>query len=248
MYKHTQSFPHTNNKHQMAFFSLFGILLTLFFLLTACGDSNNTNIPDSQQLLNQARDAMKQVKSYHFNLTTDHPGNASGNDIEIQKADGDVLTPDKIQAKGTGNFYGFTADVSIIAIGQQQYYTNPLLGNWTQTSSVIDPHKLADPQAGISALLGNIQQPGKATDSSVDGNSCWSISGQLSTEYIAGIIGSSKPTNPTVNTTVCIGKSDHLPYQLQINGIVIQSDSAQTTRTIKFSKFNESITIQAPKV
>jgi len=246
MYKSTHSFSHINNKHRVASFSLFAILLTLFFLLTACGET--TDIPDSKQLLQQAQDAMKQVNSYHFNLTTDHPGNASGADIQIQNADGDVLAPDKIQAKGTVNLQGFTAQVNIIAIGQNQYYTDPLTGKWTPISSVVDPHKLADPQAGVGALLGNIQNPGTATDSSVDGQSCWSIEGQLSTQYIAGIIGSAQPTNPTVKTKVCIGKSDHRPYQLVINGVVVQSDTAQTTRTIKFSKFNESITIQAPQI
>ena len=242
---HTRPSFSTNTKPQAAFFSLFGVLLTVFFLLTACNE--NTDIPDSRQLLNQARDAMKQVNSYHFTLTTDHAGTAIGTDVQIQKADGDVLAPDKIQAKGLINLQGFTAQLSIVAIGDQQYYTDPITGRWRPTSSVVDPRKFADPQAGVGALLGNIQQPNKATDSTVDGQNCWSITGQLSTQYIAGIIGTSAPKNANVNTTVCIGKSDHRPYQIQINGIVTQSDTPQTTRTIKFSKFNETITIAAPQ-
>ena len=85
MQKSTHSFSYTNDKHRAAFFSFFAILLTLFFLLTACGD-NNSGVPDSKQLLQQAQDAMKQVNSYHFTLTTDHPG--SGSSIDIQNADG----------------------------------------------------------------------------------------------------------------------------------------------------------------
>jgi hypothetical protein len=242
MHKYTRAFSYTNTK----IFSLLGILLALFLLLTACDENNNANTPDSKQLLQQSQEAMKQVNSYHFTLATDHPGSSTG--IEIQSADGDVLAPDKIKAKGTINLQGFTTQTNFIAIGQQQYYTDPLTQRWTPTTDVIDPHKLADPQAGIGALIGNIQQPGPATDSSVDGNSCWSITGQLSAEFIASMIGNAAAQKGNVSTTVCLGKSDHRPYQLKINGKVIQGDSTQTTRTIKFSKFNENITIQAPTV
>ena len=68
----------------------------------------------------------------------------------------------------------------------------------------------------------------------------------MSSQYIAGITGESQATSSDVNTTVCIGKTDHYPYQLQITGVAIQGDGPQTARTIDFSKFNEAITIQAP--
>jgi hypothetical protein len=244
MQKYTHVSSYTSMKQKVSFVSLYSVLLILLFLLTACGDSDKASIPDSQQLLNQAQDAMKQVNSYHFTLATSHPGTSSG--INIQTADGDVLAPDKIKAKGNVDLQGFTAQVTIIAIGQKQYYTDPLTGIWKPISSVVDPRTLADPQAGIGALLGHIQHPGTATDSSIDGNSCWSITGQLESQYIAGIVGNAQATNTNVNTTVCIGKSDHRPYQIQINGKALQGDNVQTVRTIKFSKFNETITIQAP--
>src|SRR5215813_3179805 len=112
MHTYTRAFPYINIK----LFTLLGILLTLFLLLTACNENNNTNIPDSKQLLQQSQEAMKQVNSYHFTLATDHPGTSTG--IDIQSADGDVLAPDKIKAKGTINFQGFTTQTNFVAIGQ----------------------------------------------------------------------------------------------------------------------------------
>jgi LppX_LprAFG lipoprotein len=244
MLKHTRASSDFNRKYAASFPELCVLFLILLFSLAACGDSTTTSVPDSQQLLNQARDAMKQVNSYHFNLATAHPG--TGNGINIQTADGDALAPDKIKAKANVDLQGITAQVNIIAIGQKQYYTDPITGSWTPITGIIDPHVLADPQTGIGTILSHIRNPGKATDSSVDGTSCWSITGLLDSQYIAGITGSSQSTKSDVNTTVCIGKSDHYPYQMQINGVAIQGDGPQTARTIKFSKFNESITIQAP--
>lgn len=234
----------TNVKRRATFFSLFGVLLTLFFLLTACGEGNST--PDSKQLLAQAQDAMRQVNSYHFNLKTDSPGSGVGSDINIQTADGDVKAPDRIKAAGTISYQGFTvAGVTVIAIGKLDYYTDPITRQWKSTTG-LDARTLADPQAGVTILLGGIQQPSAPTDSSVDGQSCWSINGQLSTQYIAGIIGSSTAKSGNVNVTVCIGKSDHRTYQIEIKGIVIDGDSDQTKRTIKFSDFGKAVTIEAP--
>jgi hypothetical protein len=245
MQKQTRASFYNHKEQNLSFSLMYGILLSLLFLLVGCGGTT-TSVPDAQQLLNQARDAMKQVNSYHFNLTTDHPGTGSSG-VSIQTADGDVVAPDKIKAQGNIDLQGIVAQVNIIAIGQNQYYTNPLTGTWTPITGVIDPRALADPQAGIGTLLSQIQHPGTATDSSVDGNSCWSITGQLGSKYIAGIVGDTQATNTNVTTTVCIGKSDHRPYQIQVSGEALQGDSAQTVRTITFSKFNESVSIQAPQ-
>jgi hypothetical protein len=244
MLKCTFSSYSTNAKRRTAFFSLFGVLLMLFFLLTACGEEGST--PDSKQLLTQAQEAMKQVNTYHFNLKTDSAGVGSAQDINIQTAEGDVKAPDRIKATGTISYQGFTVPgVTVIAVGEKDYYTDPLTRQWKSTSG-FDARTLANPQAGVSILLGGIQQPGVPTSSSVDNRDCWSIAGKLSTQYIAGIIGSSAAKSGNVDTTVCIGKSDHRLYQIEIKGIVIQGDSDQTKRTITFSKFNDPVTIEAP--
>jgi hypothetical protein len=245
MHKYHHSFLCTWTKQYVPVLFLPSILILWLFLFAACGN-NSTTTTDSKQLLKQAQDAMKQVKSYHFTLTTSNPGHGSG--ITLLTADGDTQAPDKVSAKGTVNLYGTTQQVNIIALGQNQYYTDPFTGKWTPITSVINPSTFADPQSGIGAILGQVQQPGSATDSSVDGRRCWSITGKLSTQYIAGLVGSSPSSNGTVDTTVCIGKSDHLPYQIQLKGKAIQDDTDQTMRTIKFSKFNEEIDIKAPQL
>ncbi len=218
-------------------------LLALLLLTTACGGSSS-NVPDAQQLISQAQTAIQQVKSYHFNLTVDNPGTVGA--LIIKTADGDVLVPDKLQAKANVLVVGNVVQVQIITIGDKQYMTNPITNQWMNTSGLLDPRTLSDSKTGVAAILSHIENPSTPADANVDGTSCWSIDGKLDAQYLAGITGGGAPAGTKVNVNTCIGKSDHLPYLIKMSGVAAQGDSDKTVRTFKLSKFNESLTITAP--
>lgn len=216
-------------------------LLVLTFLLVACGD---TAPPTAQQLISNARAAIQQVKSYHFDLVADNVGSTGA--MGVKSADGDVVVPDKL--KGTASVFGVVGQtatpVQMIVIGDKQYIN--LIGTWQPAPpNLIGVSKLTNPQTGIAAVLGNLQNPSTPKDSDVDGRACWSIDGQLDAKYLASLIGGTA-TGQMVPTTTCIGKSDTLPYLIRMNGIIVQGDNAQTVRTFKFTNFNEDITITSP--
>lgn len=218
-------------------------LTILIVLLGACG-GDNSSAPDAHQLLTAAKAAIQKVTSYHFNLAVDNPG-TSGT-LPIKSADGDILVPDKLKANATALLLGSVVQVQIIAIGTQQYVTNPLTGTWTPTTGLLDPRTLSDPQQGVSAILGHIQNPTTPKDDTVSGTPCWSIDGTLDATYLAGITGGGAPAGTMVAITTCIGKSDKLPYLIRLNGIASAGDSSKTARTFKLSKFGETLTITAP--
>lgn len=218
-----------------------GMLLLL--LLAGCGGSNPST-PTAQQLIQSAQAAIGKVSSYHFNLKTQNLGTSSK--LPIQSADGDILVPDKLQATANVNFSGATAQAQIIAIGAKQYVN--IFGGWQQTTGLIDPRTLTDPQKGLAAMLGQLKNPSNPTASSTDGTPCWSITGKLDASYLAGIAGGGAPAGTQDDVQVCIGKSDNLPYLIVITGVAAEGDTAQTVRTFKLSKFNEQITISAPPV
>lgn len=212
-------------------------LLALALLLVACGGSNNST-PSAQTLIKNAQAAIKKVTAYHFNLQSQNAG-TTGN-LPISAADGDIKVPDRLKA--TATIQG--SAVQIIAIGNKQYIN--LFGGWQTTTGLLDPRTLSDPQSGVAAILGHIQNPGQPTDSSVNGTPCWHIDGKLDPVYLAGITGGGAPSGTMDSVSTCIGKSDNLPYQIVINGQAAQGDTAQTKRTITLSKFNENITINPP--
>jgi LppX_LprAFG lipoprotein len=219
------------------FRSVMPALVALALLLAACGGSGST-VPNPQDLIKSAQKAIQKVTAYHFNLQAQNIG--QGGTLPITSADGDIKVPDRLKATATiqGNA------VQIIAIGNQQYIN--LFGGWQTTTGLLDPRALSDPQTGVAAILGHIQDPGQPSDSSVNGTGCWLIDGKLDPTYLAGITGGGAPAGTLDNVSVCIGKADNLPYQIVINGPAAQGDTAQTKRTITLSKFNETITINPP--
>ncbi len=218
-------------------------LLALLLLLAACGGSS-TSAPDVNQLIKDAQAAIQQVTSYHFKLVTDNPG--TGSKLPITSAEGDIVVPDKLKANANALFAGTTVQVQIIAVGNQQYIL--LFGTWQTTTGLLDPRTLSDPQKGVAAILGHIQNPTTPTDSNVGGRSCWSFSGKLDPTYLAGITGGGAPAGTTDDTSTCIGKADKLPYQIIIKGPAATGDTGKTVRTFTLSKFGEQVTIEAPLI
>ena len=233
---------HRTALHSLLHISLPG-LLACMLALTACGGSAATT-PDAHTLITQAQAAIQKVTSYHFNLTVDNPG--TGGALIIKTADGDILVPDKLQANANVLLLNNVVQVKIIAIGADQYITDPITNAWHKTSGLLDPRTLSDSKTGVAAILGNIQNPSTPTTSSVDGIPCWSIDGTLDAKYLAAISGGGAPAGSTVKVTTCIGKSDNLPYLIKMSGIAAQGDSTNTVRNFKLSKFGESLTITAP--
>lgn len=219
--------------------------LALALLLVGCGGGGgNATAPSAQQLIKDAQAAIQKVSSYHFNLKAQNIGTSS--QLPIQSADGDIVVPDKLQATANVIFGGANVQAQMIAIGDKQYLN--ILGGWQQTTGLLDPRVLSNPQTGVAAILGQMKNPSTPTDSSSDGTPCWSISGKLDASYLAGITGGGAPAGTQDDVKVCIGKSDNLPYLIVITGIATQGDTAQTVRTFKLSKFNETITITAPSL
>ena len=226
--------------------SAYGFLLVLSLLLAACGGSNSGSsgptTPNARQLIANAQAAIQKVTAYHFNLKAVNIGaNAA---LPISSADGDIKVPDRLKATANALFAGNTVQVQLIAIGSQQYIN--VFGVWQTTTGLLDPRTLSDPQTGVSAILGHIQNPDTPTDFNVGGRSCWNINGKLDPTYLVGITGGGAPAGQLDDVSACIGKTDNLPYQIIINGIATQGDLAKTVRTFTLSKFGEQIDIEAP--
>jgi len=227
--------------HFMRTRSGYGLLLVLLLLLlVACGGGSTA--PDAHQLITKAQAAIQKVTSYHFNLKAVNIGaNAA---LPITSADGDIKVPDRLKATANALFGGSNVQVQLIAIGSQQYIN--VFGGWQSTTGLLDPRTLSDQQTGVAAILGHIQNPGTPSDSSVGGRSCWDIKGKLDPSYLAGITGGGAPAGQLDDVSACIGKSDNLPYQIIINGVATQGDTAKTVRTFTLSNFGEQIDIEAP--
>src|SRR3984893_2043223 len=127
--------------------------------------------------MKNAQAAIQKVTSYHFNLTVDNPG--TGGVLVIKSADGDILVPDKLQANASVLVIGNVVQVNITTLESIKCDNEAIKGNWQHTSGLLDPRTLSNSNTGVASILGHIQNPSTATDSSVDGARWCSVLGPL---------------------------------------------------------------------
>jgi len=181
-------------------------------------------------------------------MQTQNLGTATQSEVQIRSANGDIIMPDKIKAQATVILSGQAVIVNLISIGDTQYITDPITGQWRTIKGVLDPRTLTNPDTGILSLVGKVQNLTAPTDDVVGGVPCWRITGQLDAKYIAFFSGGGVPAGTMLQTSACIGKADGLPYQISVTGQAAPGDTPQTVRSFNVSNYNEQINITAPQV
>jgi len=231
--------------------SLTGLICLL--LLAGCTapwqhSSSTGPAPTAQQILAAVQKNYRSVSSFHLIMKTANLGSSGTSQLLISAANGDVLMPDKIRAQASVLFSGQAVTVNLISVGAQQYITDPITGQWRPVSGIFDPRLLINPDTGIISLAGKLQNVTGPTAETVNGTACWLVKGLLPAKDLAFFTGGGVPAGTMLNTSICAGQSDELPYEVIVTGEAAVGDTAQTTRTFDISKYNESISITAPQV
>ncbi len=233
-----------------------GLCIAMALLVTGCSlpwqhdkTAQATGLkPSTQQLLTNLQKNFRNVSSFHVVMKVDNPGTPTAQQVQIRNADGDVIMPDKVKAQANVMLSGQAVTVNLISVGDNQYITDPITGQWRVIKGVLDPRTLTNPDTGIISLVGKVQNLSAPTDDSVNGVPCWRVTGQLDAKYLAFFTGGGVPSGTMLQTTACIGKADYLPYQLKVTGEATKGDNANTSRTFLISNYNEKIGITAPKL
>jgi len=246
---------HISMRRALVFFILI-IVCTL--LIVGCtppwqhGSSSSASSSDSkptaEQILTTIQKNFRSVSSFHVIMKVDNLGTTSGSQIQIRSADGDVIMPDKVKAQANVLFSGQPVTVKLISIGNIQYLTDPITGQWRVVKGVLNASTLTNPDTGIISLSSKLQNVTGPTNDTVNGISCWRVNGLLDAKYLAFLTGGGAPAGTMLQTSVCAGQSDGLPYQLSVVGQAAKSDTSQTSRTFNISSYNEHTAIIAPEM
>lgn len=204
--------------------------------------------PTAQQVLTAVQKNFRSVTSFHVTMKTDNLGVSASGQIQIRDADGDVLMPDKVRAQASVLLSGQAMTVNLISVGTQQFITDPITGQWRVVKGVLDPRTLTNPDTGIIALAGKLQNVTGPTADNVNGTPCWRVNGLLDAKYLAFFTGGGVPAGTMLKTSICAGQDDSLPYEISVVGEAANGDTSQTSRTFFISKYNESLSIVAPQV
>src|SRR5215471_12971498 len=113
--------------------------------------------PTAQQVLAAVRKSFSSVSAFHVVMRVQHAGNTTGSHFQIRNADGDVVLPDKIKAQATVILSGQAVTVNLISIGDTQFITDPITGQWRVIKGAIDPRTLTNPNTGIISVVSQMQ-------------------------------------------------------------------------------------------
>lgn len=204
--------------------------------------------PTAQQVLAAMQKNFRAVTSFHLTMKTSNLGDTGASQIVISAADGDVLMPDKIRAQANVLLSGQAVTINLISVGANQFITDPITGRWEVVKGMFDPRSLTNPNTGIIALVAKLQHVTGPTAETVNNTPCWRVNGELPAKDLAFFTGGGQPAGTMLQTSIWVGQSDGLPYEISVVGEIAHGDTAQTTRTFFISKYNENISIVAPQV
>lgn len=222
------------------------LLLSLLIVLAACSKADEaTPTPTAQTLLERAATAWNSTQSFAFTLRM--VGRAllvdEGGLMSFSEASGQVVAPDRVRAAATIETMLGTAQIGYIAIGANQWITNPLSGAWEpappeyagQVSEIFNRDR------GIGALLGKLQSVERLADEPINDEATVHLRGTLAGAELAAL-ANDLPEQVTVD--LWMGQGDD-----RIRRIVLTEPGGDTpaTWTFDFSAFDAPVTIEPPQ-
>jgi hypothetical protein len=233
--------------------SVLMLMLTLI-AAGACGGSDNKATatattaataarPDPRQLLNDSATTLEQAKSFHFVLEHERGSTPIVFSLQMNRAEGDVVRPDKLQADIDATALGQKVKIKLVSVGDKAKISNPInpksfqdLPSGTRVSDVFDP------AAGASAALRNAQNPQITGEDTIDGKKVWVITGDVDAGSLTALTALAEKGN-TVHGTAWIGQDTKEAYRIRLDGPLGKDDTKDVVRVLTISKYNQNIDI-----
>jgi hypothetical protein len=226
-----------------------------FSLAAACGgddDDDSTPTegrPDPAVLVSEAADRFAAVKSFHFVLEHEEGRSPIALGLEMERAEGDMVVPDRLQADVeavAGTFGNASVDVRAVAVGDTVKVTNPFRETeWVELPGSTSVRDLFDPAGGIVSALRAAKDPVLTGEEGVGGAETWVITANVDGADLEAFAPTAEPGYP-VKGTVWIGKDDQLVRRVRLEGPFGEDDPDEVIRVVTLSAFDEPITIELP--
>ncbi len=217
--------------------------------LAACGGKKEaaqatpTPRPDPRTLLNEAADRVEQAKSFHFVLEHERGSTPIVLQLQMTRAEGDVVKPDRLRADVDAQRSGVRLKLKLVSIGDQSKISNPFnpsqyvdLPTGTRLSDVFDP------AAGTTAALRGVKDPQVSGEETLDGRKVWRVDGTVDAASLAALVTLAE-SGYSAKGTVWIGQETKEVYRVRLEGPLGSQDTQDVVRVLTLSRYNESVTI-----
>jgi hypothetical protein len=233
---------------------MFRLLSVLAFalLLAGCGsgdgggggNADESPTPPPLDVLHSSADRMENLKSFHFVLSHKDGSIRIAFDLDMEKAEGDLVVPGRMKAKVDARLQGLPIHVDVVS-GDGKFWVKLPFGGGFQRVSGFALSDFFNPEKGIPLLMRGATAASVTGREEIDGHKTIVVETDLDAGALADLVPGAKPGFP-VRIGLWIGEQDYLLYRLTIDGAISSKDKPDVVRTINLSKFDESVTITLP--
>lgn len=241
------------------------LVCALLVLTAACGSKkkNNNNAAtaaptraaialatatptlSAQALLDAAQSTLQADISFHFILNHENGTTPIASGINMRRAEGDILKPDKFTATVDGTIGG-KQNVSVKAINVgSQVWINIFGDKYTVLPNGVGAAQFLDPNNGVTKAIAGAKSPQIVGQDTINGIATTVISATVDAGDLTAIASQAQAGKP-VPGKIWIGNSDHQVYRIRLEGPLNDQEPANIARQIDLSKFNETLDIQPP--
>lgn len=225
---------------------IISLVLLSCAVLTGCSSGDSASLAPAD-VLAKAYDSMQAAESFHFSMTHSSSGTPISKNILMTNLEGDIVSPDKLQATITGTYSDMTVEVSLITVGEDTYMTNILSNKWELAPTSFKVLKVFDPGSGIASIIKGLTNVTDEGDEKANKTKCYHLKGEVMSEALAPLTGTTA-TGVPIATEVWISKKSFQVVQVQLTGKITDTEVDGITRTLSFSNYNKEIDITLPEI
>ena len=189
------------------------------------------------------------VTSVHFSALISGDAYIDTNrTILLRTANGDIVTPDRMQTKITIGLGTANIDVSLVTLGNDKYQTNPITGQWGPAQEGFDysPTVFFDKQKGLSTVVGKLRDVEQLGAEKIDGQDTYHLKGKVDRAAIEPITSGAIEGDP-VATELWIAKDSYNLVKLVLTEPQTPTKAKAAVWTLTLDKYDQPVTITRPQ-
>lgn len=224
-------------------------LIACLGALAGCGGGAKTANVDTKDILARVSGRLDTVKSVHFVAAIDGAAYIdTARTIQLRSADGDIVPPDQMKTKIKIAVGPANIDVSLVAIGQDKYQTNPITGQWGPAQAGFDysPTILFDNDKGLSSVVKQLRDVERLSDQAVDGQDAYHLRGKVDRAAIEPISSGAIEGDP-VTAELWIAKDSANLLKLVLTEPTTPNKPKPTVWTLTLDKYDQPVAITRPQ-
>jgi len=211
---------------------------------TGCGGEDEAG-PSPEDVVRESVTATEAVQTFHFTIDSQGiPRSASG--LQLLGAEGDVVVPDRVRADVSGTFAGAPLTTQLVAIGDDVWIKDPLLGRWRKIDVGTMPALLLDPVEGVLGVMRRVVELSDEGTEEVGGVATRRLHGTVDAADVAPLVAVS-PGEGQVEATLWIGEEDRVLRRVEVTGAVANNEPEGARRVVEISRIDEPVTIERPE-